>query len=896
MPPKRASSPSSTPVPSTEANPGDASSLPEQEWDAMQDILNHVYDYRTTDDHDPSKVFHRKVNKRAIPAYYDVIKEPMAMSTIKGKINAHEYKHFSEFVRDWALISHNAQVYNRPDAGAYQDALIIKSLVETELQKLVERKIVTEDIAKLPYLGEIPPQDELVPDEDEEEEDDEEEDDDVEGEADGDGDGDGEGDEGEETDEEGNKRKKRRGPRAKRDKGDDKKDDDPETRKKRGRPPKVLTPTEARIQAVLKGIRKPKNSQKQLMVGHFERLPDKAVMPEYFNEIKNPMAFDVLKRKLKRKKYQSLEQFMKDVDLMFENAKSYNQDESQIYQDAVELQAEAQRLAAEETAKPDSDYVMEEGRIPLPNGIIHNGEHYKVGDWVHIQNVNDLTKPIPTQIYRTWQDSDGGQWVNVCWYYRPEQTVHRFDKHFLENEVVKTGQYRDHRIDEIVDRCFIMFVTRYYKGRPRGLPPDMDIYVCEARYNEEKFKFNKIKTWASCLPDEVRDKDYEMYIFDAIRKIKKVPSPIAYLLKEDAKETDEMPKPEWGAENAPPKIGAVHKRPRDPKDSPPPEPTPSPPPQQPTPAPPIHQTSHMSPPAPTNYSPMPAAVIPSAAPLAAPSPARPPPIPRTSQTPAQPQQYAQMTNTPAPALSRAFSGQSAALPPATPQQAPTAPMPRTVTHPSAYAGAQIPPPPSVSYLGQSRPSTSSYKEPHPTEVWTLPDAANAGIPPEIRSQFQQDEAGRVLFFTAPPIQVAEPNKSAGKALGHSVRYLAQKFRSEEETAKKRKLFQAAKAEAQQAKKKQKLADAAALQQELDKLQAQAFETLQSQLTQNLQGDMSALYGDDWRSKYGADLNTLAQVQKLALERRKVVESNQSGYVARYSVPLGSAGTLLDGDE
>ncbi len=33
--------------------------------------------------YDPSKVFHRKVNKRVLPTYYDVIKEPMALSTIK---------------------------------------------------------------------------------------------------------------------------------------------------------------------------------------------------------------------------------------------------------------------------------------------------------------------------------------------------------------------------------------------------------------------------------------------------------------------------------------------------------------------------------------------------------------------------------------------------------------------------------------------------------------------------------------------------------------------------------------------------------------------------------------------------------------------------------------------
>ena len=60
-----------------------------------------------------------------------------------------------------------------------------------------------------------------------------------------------------------------------------------------------------------------------------------------------------------------------------------------------------------------------------------------VGDWVQIQNQNDLTKPIVAQIYRTWQDAEGQNWVNACWYYRPEQTVHRYERHFFENEVVR---------------------------------------------------------------------------------------------------------------------------------------------------------------------------------------------------------------------------------------------------------------------------------------------------------------------------------------------------------------------------------------------------------------------------------------------------------------------------
>ena len=54
-----------------------------------------------------------------------------------------------------------------------------------------------------------------------------------------------------------------------------------------------------------------------------------------------------------------------------------------------------------------------------------------------------------------------------------------------------------------------------------------------------------------------------MDLFDEPRKVKKVPSPIKHLLPSDAKETDDLPKPTWGLENAPPIVGAVHKRPRE---------------------------------------------------------------------------------------------------------------------------------------------------------------------------------------------------------------------------------------------------------------------------------------------------------------------------------------------
>lgn len=57
-----------------------------------------------TSEHDPSKIFQRMVNKRVLPGYYDVISEPIALSTIKQKLNSKEYLTVKDFVRDFALV------------------------------------------------------------------------------------------------------------------------------------------------------------------------------------------------------------------------------------------------------------------------------------------------------------------------------------------------------------------------------------------------------------------------------------------------------------------------------------------------------------------------------------------------------------------------------------------------------------------------------------------------------------------------------------------------------------------------------------------------------------------------------------------------------------------------
>ncbi|CAG8241869.1 unnamed protein product [Penicillium salamii] len=790
-------------------------------WKVMMNLVMAIYDYREEDGHDPSRLFHRSVNKRYVPDYYEIIKEPMALSILKARINKREYKQFSEFVRDCAL-----------------------EVFAAEFRKLAAQGVIPAEEAELPDLGEIPEADPLPDDDEEEEEEEEDEDDDSE-------------DEG--------RRRKKPGPKPGFKRGMAPKNE-PDLRRKRGRPPRVDTPMETRIKTILKGIRKFKGAGGHLKITHFERLPDKAAYPDYYMEIKEPIAIDIIKRKSKRKKYASVDHFMRDLDLMFENAKAYNQSDSQIFKDAVDLQTESRKLADAEKKKPDSEFLMEDGRFPLPDGILHRGELWKVGDWVHIQNQNDVTKPIVAQIYRTWQDSDGEKWINACWYYRPEQTVHHFEKHFYPNEVVKTGQYRDHRIDEIVDRCFVMFFTRYSRGRPRDLAPDKEIYVCEARYNEEKHKLNKIKTWASCLPDEVREKDYEMDLFDVPRKIKKIPTPIKDLLKEDSKETDDLPRPTWGADNAPPVVGAVHRRPRDENESPPPEPTPSPPPPS------LPQSvlprQSMGQPLPLT------AMSPGTATLQARSPAAPIAI-QTSPVPSSPAFQPQMSQ----AQLYQASLQRRASNFATPQT------------PGAYQPAPVQQPPYNGYPGprmQAPPAVYNPNAPRPIEVFHLSDAANATIPEDVRRNFHCDDQGRLLFFSTPPVDYIP---SSTQRLGHSLKYLAAK-ESHQVKVEDRKRKLAEEKEEREGDAKRRRADLeTALGQRVDGLTGKALETFVSTIlagTEELSGHLRK------GQQHGIDVG--AMHQRGLLDDRAKVQTQQIQDQSRTEGLVNLKGTAVYLDE
>jgi len=103
---------------------------------------------------------------------------------------------------------------------------------------------------------------------------------------------------------------------------------------------------------------------------------------------------------------------------------------------------------------------------------------------------------------------------------------------------------------------------------------------------------------------------------------------------------------------------------------------------------------------------------------------------------------------------------------------------------------QMAPAPNVAPLPPPPPQANSahvYNVPRAPEVYTLADPIDAAIPADVREQFQRDDQGRVLFFTAPPLH--RPHNGVAEqyaGLGHSVRHLSSIKQLREERARKRK--------------------------------------------------------------------------------------------------------------
>ncbi|CAG8467825.1 18250_t:CDS:10 [Acaulospora morrowiae] len=267
-------------------------------------------------------------------------------------------------------------------------------------------------------------------------------------------------------------------------------------------------------------IKKHKDKRGRRIARLFTSLPDRKRYPDYYEEIKRPISLEIIKKKIERNDYQDEGELKADLELMFENAKRYNVEGSQIYNDAVELQI----LSRQMLGNPDDVFKVEVATPSFMNEIEHKGEIYRIGEYVHIVNERNPSKPNVGLIFNIWKEQNKG-FVKICWYYRAEQTKHQASKKFYKDEVFKTNTFQDHPIEDIIEKCYVLPIKDYVSGRPKNSEGKM-IYVCESRYTEHGNTFSKIRNWLGCLPRDSPVIKIELDRFESPLVLKKIGSPL----------------------------------------------------------------------------------------------------------------------------------------------------------------------------------------------------------------------------------------------------------------------------------------------------------------------------------------------------------------------------------
>lgn len=101
----------------------------------------------------------------------------------------------------------------------------------------------------------------------------------------------------------------------------------------------------------------------QPIIDPFVKLPSKVMYPDYYQEIKNPIALNTIKVKITKKVYKNFDELVADFKLLFTNALNYNLEESLIYQHA-KLFLEALKTKANELGASVANLSIDTTNIP----------------------------------------------------------------------------------------------------------------------------------------------------------------------------------------------------------------------------------------------------------------------------------------------------------------------------------------------------------------------------------------------------------------------------------------------------------------------------------------------------------------------------------------------------
>ncbi|XP_076317275.1 protein polybromo isoform X4 [Tachypleus tridentatus] len=412
----------------------------------LRNLYDTVKEYTDNRGRKLSVIFNKLPSKTDYPDYFEVIKRPIDLDKIGSRVRSGYYDNLEELIADFLLMFDNACQYNEPDSQIYKDALTLQRIA------LQTKQDLTEDL------------EDGVPD--------------------------------------------------------------------------VKALVQELITNLFISVYNQQDEEGRCYSDSIVEFSEteSSLEPE---DPQKPLSLDMIKRNLDRGRYRRLDRFQEDVFEVFEQARRKNRTDSQVFEDSVELQsyfikmrdelckngellkspalhytesdlqASVEALKSEKLPKEQQEAEMEPRQekderesleMSTSDSVVFRGQVYHVGDFVYVEPREKAMEPHIIHISKLRRDSEGEQWIYGCWFYRPNETFHLATRKFLQKEVFKSDNYNSTPLNQVLGKCYVMFVKEYFKLKPEGFD-DKDVYVCESRYSAKVKAFKKIKIW-SFTPNE----------------------------------------------------------------------------------------------------------------------------------------------------------------------------------------------------------------------------------------------------------------------------------------------------------------------------------------------------------------------------------------------------------
>ncbi|CAB1315291.1 unnamed protein product [Coregonus sp. 'balchen'] len=244
--------------------------------EVLEQLLDAVVSYTDTSGRVISELFQKLPSKMHYPDYYAVIKEPIDLRAIAQRIQIGYYKSVTAMAKDVDLLAKNAKTYNEPGSQVFKRKTEIDHAEPTKTSVRIRnrRSAQGDRLSAITLALQYGSESSVRYDEGESEA------------------------------------------------------ECLSSSMDMGNP----------VFQLYEAVRGGRNSQGQLLSEPFLQLPSRKEYPDYYQQIKQPIALQQIREKMKNGEYQSVEQMDSDLTLMFENAKRYNVPNSAIFKRALRLQ------------------------------------------------------------------------------------------------------------------------------------------------------------------------------------------------------------------------------------------------------------------------------------------------------------------------------------------------------------------------------------------------------------------------------------------------------------------------------------------------------------------------------------------------------------------------------